>query len=117
MEETLEIRGRTTAAIIFQLLADDEAIDLTLYNVTLYMQDKQKKTYVYATTDDDPALEFVTPKTDGKLTFTPPDDTVFLTRSSPYYVYCVITSTVDGTSFAIPGESEAKINVRESFAK
>jgi len=117
MEETLEIRGRTTTAIIFQLLADDESVDLTLYDVIFYMRDKHKKTYVYATTDDDPALEFVTPKTSGKLTFTPPDDTVFLTRNSPYYAYCVIISTVDGTSFAIPGESEAKINVRESFVK
>lgn len=110
----IEIREGTTSDIDFQLLADDDPIDLTSINhVEMEMRDKHRKAYKYSSSDGSPKVSIVTASS-GLVRFTPPDATIFLAAKSPYKGYWRVYETAS-KNYSVPEDSEFEIKIREDY--
>ena len=113
-DEQLHIKEGTTSAISLQLLADGEPIDLTTATIVrVTMMDKLRKAYRYNHTDS-PSYVTIDVASDGQISFTPPDQTIFRYNKSPYQlVVWVYDST--GKRYACPEEGANIIEVEPEF--
>ena len=111
----IELREHTTDPIIMQLLADDSAINLSsVHHVELQMMNSKNKIYRYSSLDS-PVYLAISDASNGKVTFTPPDGTVFLYTVSPYklYIWVYTSSTV---KYSVPESGEeGRIKIRKEF--
>lgn len=109
--DKLIIREKTTSPIEFIAKADGEVINLTgIYCVEFRMLDKLGKTYLYSSLDVvHPPIIAITGYTTGSITFTPPNEDVFLYRRSPYKCYVRLWET-DESNYSVP---ESTCNIIE----
>ena len=111
---TITVRENTTSDIDFQLLAGNTAINLTgIDHLQMEMRDKSRKVYSYSTADSSPSISIVT-ASEGKVRFTPPSETIFLSSKSPYKGYWKIWEK-STKWYACPEDSEFLLYVREEF--
>ena len=111
---TITVRENTTSDIDFQLLAGNTAINLTgIYDLQMEMRDKSRKVYSYSNLANPTIISFVT-KSEGKVRFTPPSETIFLSSRSPYKGYWKVWET-SSKWYACPEDSEFLIYVREEY--
>jgi hypothetical protein len=112
--EKLVIREKRTAPIVVQLLADGSPIDLAgVHAVQWDMKDKRNKVYRYNSNDASPAV-IITDTTNGKVTFTPPDENVFQYLSSPYRFYILVYDT-STSRYAVPEKESAEISLLKEY--
>jgi hypothetical protein len=112
--DTLTIREKTTSPIEFITKADGEVINLTgIYEVEFRMLDKLGNTYKYGSLDASPAV-VITGYTTGVITFTPPNEDVFLYRRSPYKCYIRLWET-DISNYSIPESTYNIIEVLKEY--
>ncbi len=108
------IREKTTDSLVFILLADGEAINLTNVNhVELHMLDASNKTYRYSSLDTSPYVS-VYVASEGKVTFTPPDENVFLYRKSPYKLYWQVWNTAT-EKYSVPEDSSYELKILKEY--
>ena len=112
--DVFTIREHSTDPIDFQLLADDDAIDLTDVNhVEMEMKDKRGNRYSYSTLDSAPGPYIsITTASDGKVKFSPPTELIFLATGSPYKGYWKVYTTAT-VHYSVPEDREFRILVRE----
>jgi hypothetical protein len=79
----------TTAAIPFQLIDEGSAVDLTSLTVTLLLADRT------GTTVSNPGTIAETSSSEGRITLTPTNSSVFVAANGPYLARWVLT---DGSS-------------------
>ena len=114
-QDVFSIRENSTDPIDFQLLADDDAIDLTsIDHVEMEMKDKRGNRYSYSE-NDSPAYVSVTTASAGKVRFSPPTELIFLATGSPYKGYWKVYTT-DSIFYSCPEDKEFTIKVREAYA-
>lgn len=107
------IREGTTDRIIMQLLADDEAINLTsAHHVELEMKDARENTYHYSSLDVSPKVG-ISVAAEGKVWLDPPAS-LFKTVLSPYPLYWLVYSSAT-VFFGVPEEGEGIIEVRRNW--
>jgi len=110
VDET-DVREKTTEPLEVQLKADNVVIDLSsAVYVRWDMIDKLNKVYRYASNDASDA-------SNGKVRFSPPDNTIFQYTRTPYKLYvlvCTSTGTPDRTYY-VPEDGYLKINVTKEF--
>ena len=112
--DKLTIREKTTSPIEFIAKADGDAINLTgIYAVEFRMVDELGKTYLYSSLDASPAV-VITDYTTGEITFTPPDENVFLYRRSPYKCYIRLWET-DVWNYSVPESTFNLIEVLKEY--
>lgn len=113
-QDTITIREHSTDAIDFQLLADDDPIDLTSVNhVEMEMKDKRGNRYSYSSSDV-PARVSITAETTGKVRFTPPTELIFLATVTPYKGYWKVYTSAT-SHYSVPEDREFTIKVREEY--
>jgi len=109
--ETISVREGSTSDLVFQLLADNEAIDLTgVDHVELHMLDSRGKAYRYSS--DGSNLEISVPES-GLVAFTPESSTFYAIRS-PYKVYVLVYES-PSEYYSVPEGEENQIEVRRLF--
>ena len=114
MPESIVVREKTTSDIVMQLLNDGSAIDLgSVDHVRLDIIDNNGRTYRYSTDDESPALVITTALT-GIITFTPPNESVFLYQRSPYRLYAWIYETPT-KKYSVPEDMFAQIDVEKEY--
>jgi hypothetical protein len=113
-DDKLTIKEGTTSDIPMQLLADGNPIDLTVAaSVQVTMLDALRKVYHYSTTDISPAVVITVPAS-GTITFTPPDQTVFRAKNSPYKVVTWVYAS-NGKKYACPEKDADLIFVQPAY--
>ncbi len=113
-QDVFTIREHSTDPIDFQLLADDDAIDLTsVDHVEMEMKDKKGKRYSYSSSDET-AYVSITDEDDGKVRFSPPSELIFLATGSPYKGYWKVYTSAT-VHYSVPEDKEFTINVREEY--
>ena len=115
MAEETSIREKTTEPILFQVLSDGNIVDLTWVNhIEMHMIDAKGKVYKYSSVEASPAI-IVTEAILGKITFTPPNETIFKYTRTPYKLYIEIFDTAI-EHYTVPEAGEENIiNVRKEF--
>lgn len=115
MAEEISVREKNTEPITVQALSDGNIIDLTgVHHVEWHMLDAKKKVYRYATNDTAPCLTIAN-ASQGKVTFTPPDESVFKYVRNPYRMYITIYDTVT-EHYSVPESGDENIiEVRKEF--
>lgn len=115
MAEETSIREKTTEPILFQVLSDGNIVDLTGVNhIEMHMIDAKGKVYRYSSAVASPAI-VVTTATLGKVTFTPPNETIFKYTRTPYKLYIEVFDTAT-EHYTVPEAGEENIiNVRKEF--
>lgn len=110
----ITIREHTTSEVIMRLLSNDQPIVLSGVNsVRLDMIDNLKKVYRYSTSDD-PAYLAITDASDGQITFTPPDATIFEYQRQPYKVYAWVFETAS-KKYSVPEKGHSLINLEKEY--
>lgn len=113
-QDTFTIREHTTDPIDFQLLADDDPIDLTSINhVEMEMRDKRGNRYTYSTADIVPYVS-ITAASTGKVRFSPPTELIFLATGSPYKGYWLVYTTATA-HYSVPEDREFTLKIREEY--
>jgi len=113
--DTRTLREHTTEPQDFQLLADDDPIDLTSVNhVEMEMKDKRGTRYSYSTLDS-PAYLSILIATQGQVRFSPPTELIFLATGSPYKGYWKIYTTAT-VHYSCPEDQEFTLLIRETYA-
>ena len=112
MAEETSIREKTTEPILFQVLSDGNIVDLTGVNhIEMHMIDAKGKVYRYIAAPD---IVVITPAL-GKVTFTPPNETIFKYTRTPYRLYIEVFDTAT-EHYTVPEAGEENIiNVRKEF--
>jgi len=116
MAEETSIREKTTEPILFQVLSDGNIVDLTgIDHIAMHMIDAKGKVYRYASNaTGTPAIVVTTPIL-GKITFTPPDETIFKYTRTPYRLYVEVFDTAI-EHYTVPEAGEENIiDVRKEF--
>jgi len=114
MADVIEIREHTTSEIVVQLLADNNAINLsTVHHVEWCMIDSKREVYRYASNDVSPKI-VITDVINGKITLYPPDSNVFQYTRSPYKIHILIWET-ELKKYSVPESGDAEIKIRREF--
>lgn len=114
MAEETSIREKTTEPILFQVLSNGNIVDLTGINhIEMHMIDAKGKVYRYSSATG--SVIAVVTATLGKVTFTPPDETIFKYTRTPYKLYIEVFDTAT-EHYTVPEAGEENIiNVRKEF--
>jgi len=115
MAEETSIREKNTEPIIFQVLSNNNVVDLSgIDHVEMHMMDSKGKAYRYSSSDASPAV-IVSSATQGLITYTPPNETIFKYTRTPYKVYMKIYDT-STEHYTVPEAGEEDIiDVRKEF--
>lgn len=113
--EKLEVREGTTDRIGMQLLADDDAINLSVVeHVELHLKDRKGRTYRYSSNDIPKLVDVLEgEEIDGKVYLDPPSD-LFVQIRSPYAGYWLVYDEF-GKHYSVPEEGEFSISVRRLY--
>jgi hypothetical protein len=116
MAEETSIREKTTEPILFQVLSNGNIVDLTGVNhIEMHMIDAKGKVYRYASNATGTPAVTIASAVLGKVTFTPPDETVFKYTRTPYKLYIEVFDTAT-EHYTVPEAGEENIiNVRKEF--
>jgi hypothetical protein len=112
MAEETSIREKTTEPILFQVVSDGNIVDLTgIDHIEMHMIDAKGKVYRYVSGPDIVVSNAVL----GKVTFTPPNETIFKYTRTPYKLYIEVFDTAT-EHYTVPEAGEENIiNVRKEF--
>ena len=114
MADKITIREHTTSDILVQLLADNNAINLsTVHHVEWCMIDSKKEVYRYASNDASPKITIIDAP-NGKIIFSPPDSNVFQYTRSPYKLHILVWET-STKKYSVPESGDAEIKIRREF--
>jgi len=111
--EEHSVREGTTDDIVFQLLADNNAIDLSgAEHVELELKDSRYTVYRYSTAGVAPALS-IYDAVNGKVALTP-TSSLFRAVLSPYKGYFLVYEP-SGKFYGVPEDTEFRIKVRPNW--
>jgi hypothetical protein len=112
MAEETSIREKTTEPILLQVLSNGNIVDLTgVHHIEMHMIDAKGKVYRYTAAPSIVIANAVL----GKVTFTPPNETIFKYTRTPYKLYIEVFDT-SIEHYTVPEAGEENIiNVRKEF--
>lgn len=116
MAEETSIREKTTEPILFQVLSNGNIVDLTgVDHIEMHMIDAKGRVYRYLSNVTGTPSVSITSATLGKISFTPPNETIFKYTRTPYKLYVEVFDT-STEHYTVPEAGEENIiNVRKEF--
>ena len=108
------LREHTTDDINMQLLSDDAPINLaTVHHLRFDLIDNVNNVYRYLS-NANPSYLTITDAANGKISFTPPSEDIFLYIRSPYKV--AVWVWVSPTKrYAVPGYGYGEISIEKEY--